>query len=109
MKDKVIKTNANEDKELLDILLDEENVDPIILFDESGKRVAFQQIAIIPMAAEIYCVLKPIDEMEGIAEDEALVFRVDEKGGVPVLVVETDEPTAHKVFEEYYNLVDEQS
>ena len=101
--------NKNEDKELLDILLDEDNVDPIILFDDTGKRVAFEQVAIIPMGIEIYCVLKPLDEMEGVADDEALVFRVDEKDGAAVLVVETDEPTAHKVFEEYYNLVDEQS
>ena len=101
--------NKNEDKELLDILLDEDNVDPIILFDDTGKRVAFEQVAIIPMGIEIYCVLKPLDEMEGVADDEALVFRVDEKDGAAVLVVETDEPTAHRVFEEYYNLVDEQS
>lgn len=107
MKHEII--NENEEKELLDILLDEDNVDPIILFDDTGKRVAFEQIAIIPMGCEIYCVLKPIDEIDGVADDEALVFRVDEKDGSAVLVVETDEPTAHKVFEEYYNLVDEQS
>lgn len=108
MKNKIT-VNNNEEKELLDILFDEDNVDPIILVDDKGEKTAFEQIAVIPMNAEVYCVLKPIDKIDGVADDEAIVFRVDEVDGVPVLIAETDEPTAHRVFEEYYNLVDEQS
>lgn len=45
--------------------------------------------------------------MEGVADDEAIVFAVkQDKDGESVLEIETDEPTAIKVFDEYYNLLD---
>lgn len=98
-----------EKKELgiLDILLDEDNEDPITLYDEADKAFRFDQVAIIPMDNKLYAILKPIDEMEGVADDEAIVFYVNEDGeGDAVLEVETDEPTAMLVFDEYYKLLD---
>ena len=47
--------------------------------------------------------------MEGVADDEAIVFAVSEdKEGETTLEIETDEPTAIRVFDEYYKLLDEQ-
>lgn len=52
--------------------------------------------------------MKPIDKIENVQDDEAIVFYVDEKEGrEPVLMVETDEKTAINVFDEYYNLLDQ--
>lgn len=98
----------NEELDILDILLDENNDDPISLFDEDDKEVKFEQVAIIPHDEKIYAILKPIDEMEGVADDEAIVFLVDmdDEGG-SVLVLERDEETAIKVFDKYYQLLDE--
>ena len=96
-----------EETNILDILLDEDNKEPIVLADGNGKRISFEQIAIIPYKDRIYAVLKPVDTIEGIADDEAIVFYVDESGEEPVLMVETDEKTAIAVFDEYYNLLDE--
>lgn len=95
--------------DIVDILLDEDNEDPITLYDENDKAVKFDQVAIIPHEDKLYAILKPIDEMEGVADDEAIVFVVkqDEKGE-SVLEIETDEPTAMKVFDEYYTLLDKQ-
>ena len=90
-------TNMEEKKEnvsILDILLDEDNEEPITLYDESDKPVKFDQVAIIPLDEKLYAILKPIDEMEGVADDEAIVFAV------------TDEPVAIRVFDEYYKLLD---
>jgi hypothetical protein len=56
---------------ILDILLDEDNEDPITLYDENDKAIQFDQVAIIPMDEKLYAILKPIDEMEGVAEDVA--------------------------------------
>ncbi|MGN1201372.1 MAG: DUF1292 domain-containing protein [Candidatus Caccovivens sp.] len=93
---------------ILDVLLDEDNKDPIVLVDDKGKQLSFEQIAVIPYNDKVYCVLKPIDEIENVQDDEAIVFYVDEREGrEPVLVVETDEKTAINVFDEYYNLLDE--
>ncbi len=94
--------------DILDVLLDENNKEPIVLMDDKGKKLSFEQIAVIPYNNKIYCVLKPIDKIENVQDDEAIVFYVDEKEGrEPVLMVETDEKTAINVFDEYYNLLDQ--
>ena len=94
--------------DILDFLLDENNKEPIVLMDDKGKKLSFEQIAVIPYNNKIYCVLKPIDKIENVQDDEAIVFYVDEKEGrEPVLMVETDEKTAINVFDEYYNLLDQ--
>ena len=94
--------------DIIDILLDEDNKDPIVLVDGQGKKLSFEQIAVIPYNNKIYCVLKPIDKIQNVQDDEAIVFFVDEQEGKePVLMVETDEKVAMDVFDEYYNLLDE--
>ena len=102
------KTEEIKNVNILDILLDEDNDEPITLIDENEKEVRFDQVAIIPLKEKLYAVLKPIDEMEGVADDEAIVFLIEEtEDGDAELVIETDEPTAIKVFDEYYKLLDE--
>lgn len=97
-----------EDLDLLDILLDENNDEPISLFDEDDREVKFEQVAVIPDNDKIYAILKPIDELEGVADDEAIVFLADyDEDGNTVLVVEKDEDAAIRVFDKYYQLLDE--
>ena len=98
-------------KDILDILLDQDNRDPIVLVDEKGRRIAFEQVAIIPHEKDnkryLYAILKPIDQIKGIQDDEAVVFFVDEdESSNLVLKVETDEQVAIEVFNEYYKLLD---
>ena len=103
--------NQQEQQEvdLLDILLDENNREPIVLIDDTGRRVSFEQVAIIPYNEQLYCVLKPIDKIENVADDEAIVFFVDEdEEGHTILRAETNEETAINVFDEYYTLVEEE-
>lgn len=97
-----------EELDVLDILLDEENDSPITLYNELDKPIRFDQVAIIPMNEKLYAILKPIDEMEGVADDEAIVFCIEEDDEKSELVVETDEAIAMQVFDEYYKLLDEQ-
>lgn len=107
--DKHIHSHNDEDQSILDVLLDEANDKPITLYDAEDKAVKFDQVAIIPIEDNLYVILKPIDEMDGVEEDEAIVFAVleDEEGEVS-LEVETDEAVAMQVFDEYYRLLDEQ-
>mgnify|MGYP000159842674 FL=1 len=102
------KEKEQEAVNILDVLLDENNDKPITLYDENEKAVRFDQVAIIPLDEQLYAILKPIDEMEGVADDEAIVFLVEEdEDGDAELVVESDEAKAMKVFDEYYKLLDE--
>ncbi len=93
--------------DILDVLLDEENTAPIILVDENSRKLSFEQIAVIPYEGTLYCVLKPIDEIQHVGKDEAIVFKViEEDGETPKLVVETDEKLAIEVFHQYYDLLE---
>ena len=110
----VKETVAKEEKplDLLDVLLDKDNKEPIVLMDEKGRQIAFEQVAIIPYDIKeerfLYCVLKPIDQVDGVAEDEAIVFVVDQdKTGNTILRVEEDEERAIAVFDKYYDLLEE--
>lgn len=98
----------DDERDIVDILLDEEDHEQIVLVDGGGNKVAFEQIAVIPHNDKLYCVLKPITHIDGVEDDEAIVFYVDEQEGKdPVLMVETNELTAIDVFEEYYDLLEE--
>ena len=108
MKDDKKDVEEIQEVNLLDVLLDEDNDDPITVYDENDKPVRFDQIAIIPFKEKLYAILKPIDEMEGVEDDEVIVFLIEEtEDGDAELVIETDEPTTMKVFDEYFKLLDE--
>ncbi|MBQ8908876.1 MAG: DUF1292 domain-containing protein [Clostridia bacterium] len=98
--------------DLLDVLLDQDNKEPIVLMDEKGKQLTFEQVAVIPYEVRkekrLYVVLKPMDKIEGIGEDEAVVFYVDEDDeGNTIIKVEEDEEVAIAVFDKYYDLLEE--
>ena len=94
--------------DIYDVLLDEENKDPIVLIEGNGRKTAFEQIAVIPYNEKLYCILKPVNKMENVADNEAIVFFVDENGDENVLEVETNEFTAIEVFAQYYDLLDKE-
>ncbi len=98
--------------DILDVLLDQDNKEPIVLVDEAGKQLTFEQVAVIPYEVRkekrLYAVLKPIDKIEGIGDDEAIVFVVDQdKDGNSIIKVEEDEEVAIAVFDKYYDLLEE--
>lgn len=114
MAEKKVAKKVEEQKpvDLLDVLLDKDNKDPIVLMDEKGRQISFEQVAIIPYELKgekvLYVVLKPIDKIDGIADDEAVVFLVDQdKQGNTILRVEEDEEVAIAVFDKYYDLLEE--
>ena len=84
--------------DILDVILDENNTEPIILEDDKGNRLSFEQVAVIPYNEKVYVILKPIDKIENI---------VDETVKPSMLRVEPDEAIAVKIFDKYYDLVEE--
>jgi len=114
MAEKEVKKEVKEEKplDLLDVLLDQDNKEPIVLMDEKGKQLTFEQVAVIPHEVRkenrLYVVLKPLDKIDGIGEDEAIVFLVDtDEAGNSVIRVEEDEEIAIAVFDKYYDLLEE--
>ena len=66
------------DINVIDRLLDENDEEPVTLYDENDKETEFEQVAIIPLEEKIYVILKPITKIEGVADDEGLVFVIEE-------------------------------
>lgn len=90
--------------DIFDVLLDWDTTETITLKDEAGKEWSFKTVAYIPgygKEQEPHFILKPLDKIPGIADDEVLVFRADYDLN---LRLEEDEEIVAKVYEEYIKL-----
>lgn len=95
------------DINVIDRLLDENDEEPVTLYDENDKETEFEQVAIIPLEEKIYVILKPITKIEGVADDEGLVFVIEEIDDEDMLVLVDDDEIINKVFDVYYQLLKE--
>ena len=95
------------DINVIDRLLDENDEEPVTLYDENDKETEFEQVAIIPLDEKIYVILKPITKIEGVADDEGLVFVIEEIDDEDMLVLVADDEIINKVFDVYYQLLKE--
>jgi len=97
-----------EEKSVFDKLLDPNDESNIILYDEKEEEVEFEQIAIIPVKEEVYAILKPVKKLDGLEDDQALVFSLEEtEEGEELLNVVEDDDIIDIVFDEYDKLFDE--
>lgn len=89
----------------IDMLFDEDNNDPIYLYSEKGEIIGFDQIALIPQKEITYAILKPIKTIEGVGEDEGLVFEIKtDSEGKEYLMLVVDEKVIDDVFAVYDEL-----
>jgi hypothetical protein len=95
----------SENRSLVDILLDDDNCENITVTSDDGTKTEFEQVAIIPIEENVYALLHPITKMDGVSEDQALVFLIDEENDR--ITLEQDDDIVDEVFEEYYELLEE--
>jgi len=94
-------------KDAIKMLLDENNNDNIVLYD-GNKAIEFEQICIVNLEKD-YCILRPVNSLEDLEEDEGLVYRFEESpDGQIDLIYEEDEKIVDQVFEVYYKLLDDE-
>ena len=107
---KIVEEAANNGEYVspVEMLLDPDNSDNIILYDEENRETEFEQVAVIPLNEKIYVILKPVTVIAGVADDEALVFVIEEIDDEDTLVIVDNEPIIDAVFEEYYKLLEEE-
>ncbi|MCL2755840.1 MAG: DUF1292 domain-containing protein [Firmicutes bacterium] len=91
-----------DDVTLLAQLLDENNTENVILFDEEGGEVELEQIAIVPVDDVVYAILRPLDA----DEDAAAVFQICVEDEDSLIQVE-DEELASKILDIYNEQVGE--
>lgn len=88
-------------------LLNENNNENIVLYDDNNRAVEFEQVAIIPLNYRLYAILKPATKIEGIADNEALVFAIGDIDDEEQLTLERDKNITEKVFEIFYKKMEE--
>ena len=87
-------------------LLPEDSDDVITLYDEHNKPVPFYQIACVEFDDEFYALLQPVEKNIGVAEDEVVIFRLEEEDEENDLFLPVgDEKLLQKIFDEYLKAV----
>ena len=89
---------------------EEESDDDIVtLLDKDGNEVDMVQIAGINYRGKFYAILQPVELLEGMDDDEALVFKVTrDRNGDDQFEIELNDDIIDAVFEEYNRLLDEE-
>lgn len=80
----------------------------LTLVTENGEEVDFIQIAGIEYEDRFFIILQPVELLEGMGEDEALVFEVIEAEEGNKFEIVMDDDIIDAVFEEYNRLLDEE-
>ena len=80
----------------------------ITLMTDDGEEVEFLEVAGIAYKDAFYAILQPVELLEGMEEDEALVFKVTlDENGEDNFSLEMDDEIIDGVFEEYNRLLDQ--
>ena len=99
----IIQDDGEEFEEIDD---DEDNI--VTLLTGDGEEVDFVEIAGIAHQGKFYAILQPVELLDGMDDDEALVFQVKRgPDGEDKFEIETDDDIIEAVFEEYNRLLDE--
>ena len=94
-------------KNPIEQILDENNTENIVLFDDQQNPITFEQVALIPLdrTNALYVILIPITPMQGVNEGEGVLFEIDEQK--QSLEVVSDQQIIDDVLEVYQALLDQ--
>ena len=89
--------------------VDANDDDIVTLTSADGEEIDFVEIAGIAYNGSFYAILQPVELLEGMDDDEALVFKVTrDANGEDHFEIELDDEVINAVFKEYNRLLDEQ-
>lgn len=107
----VVKKNAakkeKEPANSIEKILTPANSENVILYNDKNEPMEFEQIALIPYKENLYCILRPVQLLDGMDQDEAISFLIQEENGNVWLDVVDDEETIDNIFDIYYELFEE--
>ncbi len=79
------------------------------LTDESGKKMKFYHVGTIEFKNAYYAAFQPAEEIEGVDEDELIIFEVaDGEGEESELLPIEDQDLLDDVYEEFCRVLDEE-
>ncbi len=78
----------------------------VTLVSAGGEEIDFEEVAGVALKRGYYAILKPVELLAGMEEDEAMVFEVDRSDpDVERYTVVLDDEIIDKVFDEYYEML----
>jgi len=81
--------------------------DIVTLTSADGEEIDFVEIAGIAHKGSFYAILQPVELIDGMSDDEALVFKVTRgESGEDKFEIELDDEIIDAVFETYNKLLD---
>ena len=88
-------------------IFDDESGEVITLHDDKENPVDFIQVACVDFEGRFYALLRPAQKVEGIGEDEVVIFKLEEgkDGGDDLFVPVESEELLTKVFDQYLRAV----
>ena len=87
----------------------EQEKDVITLHTVDGREIDFVEIAGIAYGDNFYVILQPVELLDGMDEDEAIVFKATHhENGDDEFEIETSDDIVDAVLGEYNRLLDEQ-
>ncbi len=94
-RESIMAENQEENVELID-----EEV--ITLYDDNNNAVDFNEVAVVEYQGDFYALLQPVEPMEGLGDDEAIIFKIVQKDeDTDEFEPVTDESVLDAVFNEY--------
>ena len=85
--------------------MQDEDDNIVTLFSANGEEVDFVEIAGIAYRGRFYAILQPVELLEGMGDDEALVFEVSRgANGEDNFNIVLDDRIVDSVFREYNKL-----
>ena len=80
----------------------------VTLMSANGEEIDFVEIAGIALDGNFYAILQPVQLLDGMAEDEAMVFKVTRtEDGNDSFTIVLDDAVIDAVFEKYTELYNE--
>ena len=91
----------------IDQILNENNMENVVLYDEDKKPIEFEQVAVIPLerTAKLYAIMIPVTPMQGVNEGEGVLFVIDEINDT--IEIERDDSIIDEVLSIYQTLIGE--
>ena len=98
------------EKNPIEVLLSDSD-ENIILYNEEGEPVEFEQIALIPIeegeySGRLFAILRPLED-DDLEADEAIVYELGEDGDDATLTPVEEEGVLRAVFGIYYSMLQE--
>ena len=88
--------------------MENDDDDIVTVLSAEGEEIDFVEIAGIAYKGSFYAILQPVELLDGMDDDEALVFKVTRgKDGEDKFEIELDDSIIDAVFAEYNKLLDE--